>query len=248
MEKESNLSRFSKTYSGGELLSKYSLDEEGTWEVRGEDPNCDFGGYHHEPFLGYYKGKLRDVIELAVELPGFWSWGSGGRINKASPHKVTKVVAKVERRSNALDRMRMILKLIEANDRAFLERIVPGSLVRIKGMVSHGGIQFYEKEQVLGCLRADPELKPKLQRTWYISLMDTRLIDKNWNWSSVIMLLKRRPSFVAFSINMNKGKPSNGYSQIWQALWNEKVGFLRIEMDLSKSLDEFLEIIDVDSD
>lgn len=100
MEKESNLSRFSKTYSGGELLSKYSLDEEGTWEVRGEDPNCDFGGYHHEPFLGYYKGKLRDVIELAVELPGFWSWGSGGRIIKARPRKVTKVVAKVERRSD----------------------------------------------------------------------------------------------------------------------------------------------------
>lgn len=149
---------------------------------------------------------------------------------------------------NALDRMRMTLKFIEANDRAFLERIGPGSLVKVKDTVPRGSIQFYEKEQALKCLKTDPELKPKLERTWYIALRDTRLIDKNWNWSSVIMLLKRRPSYVAFSTNMSKGKPSNGYSQIWQALWNEKVGFLRIEMDLGRSLDEFLEIVDVDSD
>lgn len=100
MEKESNLSRFSKTYSGRKLLEEHSLDEEGTWEVRGEDPNCDLGGHHHEPFLGYYKGKLSDVIELAVDLPGFWQWGGGDRIFKSSPRKVTKVVAKAERRSD----------------------------------------------------------------------------------------------------------------------------------------------------
>lgn len=68
--------------SGQELLKKHSLDEEGTWEVRGEDPNCDFGGYHHMPSLGFYKGKLEDVIKVAVNLPRFWQWGAGGDIKK----------------------------------------------------------------------------------------------------------------------------------------------------------------------
>lgn len=100
MTKESNVERFSKSYYGRKLLETHSLDEEGTWEVRGEDPNCDMGGHHHEPFLGFYSGKLRDVVELATELPGFFQWGAGGKISKASPPKVTKVVAKVVRRTD----------------------------------------------------------------------------------------------------------------------------------------------------
>jgi hypothetical protein len=65
-------------YAGKSLLEKHSLDEEGIWEVRGEDPNCDLGGYHHEPSLGFYTGKLKDVVMMGVELPRFWVWGAGG--------------------------------------------------------------------------------------------------------------------------------------------------------------------------
>ena len=37
-------------------------DTYGIWEARGEDPNCDLGGYHHTPLLGYFKGTLGDVM------------------------------------------------------------------------------------------------------------------------------------------------------------------------------------------
>ena len=77
-----------------ELLRKYSLQTEGIWEVRGEDPNADFGGHHHQPILGYYKGRLQDVIVEAVNLSGFWTWGSGGRIIKKSDDMITDLTKK----------------------------------------------------------------------------------------------------------------------------------------------------------
>ena len=78
-------------YNGKELLKEHKLDEEGIWEVRGEDPNCDFGGPHHNPFLGHFEGKLEDVIIHAVSLKGFWVWGGGGEIKKFNEPLVTKV-------------------------------------------------------------------------------------------------------------------------------------------------------------
>lgn len=76
------------TYSGQRLCEKYSLDEEGTWRIRGEDPNCDFGGHHHQPELGTVEGKLRDVVEHAVNLKCFYTWGGGGDITKVSIRRV----------------------------------------------------------------------------------------------------------------------------------------------------------------
>ena len=74
------LEDFRDTYSYKELVKKHSLDEVGVWEIRGEDPNCDFGGSHHSPYLATVSGRLVDVIESAVELPSFWTWGAGGNI------------------------------------------------------------------------------------------------------------------------------------------------------------------------
>lgn len=62
-------------YNGRKLLEKHDLDEEGTWQIYGEDPNCDMGGYHHTPFLETVEGRLRDVIEYAVCLGSFWGVG-----------------------------------------------------------------------------------------------------------------------------------------------------------------------------
>lgn len=76
------------SYSGQRLLKKHSLDEEGLWTVYGEDPNCDFGGYHHRPKLGVYQGKLSDIVQLAVTLSDFYTHGAGGDIEKV---EVTKV-------------------------------------------------------------------------------------------------------------------------------------------------------------
>ena len=83
--------KFKKTYSGAKLLEKYSLDTNGLWEVRGEDPNCDMGGHHSKPHLGYFDGKLEDVIITAVNLKGFYSWGSGGEITKVEKILITKL-------------------------------------------------------------------------------------------------------------------------------------------------------------
>ena len=97
MSKESKRQQYMSTYSGRALLEKHSLTEKGTWEIYGEDPNCDFGGHHHSPRIGTAEGTLDDVIEYAVELPAFWQWGAGGDIRKVAG--VVKVdVATVRRR------------------------------------------------------------------------------------------------------------------------------------------------------
>lgn len=89
--------RFLTTYSGKRLLEQYSLTETGLWLIRGEDPNCDWGGFHHQPILGYREGVLRDVIEEAVEMGGFWQWGSGGSIEKVSVKRASPEIAKARK-------------------------------------------------------------------------------------------------------------------------------------------------------
>lgn len=80
-------------YSGQDLLKNHTLDEEGLWEVVGEDPNCDFGGSHHQPHIGFVEGKLENVIKWAVHQNGFWQWGAGGNIKKVvdKQRAITKV-------------------------------------------------------------------------------------------------------------------------------------------------------------
>ena len=67
-------------YSGRQLMKKHNLSEKGIWHIKGEDPNCDWGGPHHQPDLGYFEGTLEECIHYAIELPNFWTWGGGGSI------------------------------------------------------------------------------------------------------------------------------------------------------------------------
>ena len=104
------------SYSGVELLKNHSLDEDGVWEIRGEDPNCDWGGFHHEPKLGFVSGKLRDVIKEAVKMPQFWSWGAGGTIKKITPklvHNLSEVKKLVDKKKKLEDELKEINKLLE---------------------------------------------------------------------------------------------------------------------------------------
>lgn len=91
MSKTKNYIQYTQTsYSGRKLLEEHSLEEYGFWKILGEDPNCDLGGSHHQPDLGTVEGKLGDIIDYAVELPGFWQWGGGGDIIKQDrPLKIT---------------------------------------------------------------------------------------------------------------------------------------------------------------
>lgn len=75
-------SMYLQTDAGRVLQNKHSLDEVGIWEVRGEDPNCDYGGSHCNPYIGTYSGKLATVVKIAVLDDNFWTWGAGGYIRK----------------------------------------------------------------------------------------------------------------------------------------------------------------------
>ena len=67
---------------GRKLLKEYQPTEFGTWHIVGEDPNADFGGSHHNPHIAYVTGYLQEVVTLAVQSPRFYSWGSGGNIER----------------------------------------------------------------------------------------------------------------------------------------------------------------------
>lgn len=79
---DAKINKFLSSHSGKKLINEHSMEEEGVWKVLGEAPNCDFGGTHHQPSLCICRGKLKDVIREAVNLKGFFSWGSGGDIKK----------------------------------------------------------------------------------------------------------------------------------------------------------------------
>ena len=85
---------FLKTINGNRLKDR--LNEYGVWKVTGEDPNCDFGGAHYEPILGYYEGELCKVIEIGVKLEGFWSWGAGGDFVKIDVKKIPLTDKEIE--------------------------------------------------------------------------------------------------------------------------------------------------------
>jgi hypothetical protein len=73
------------------MKNSYSLDEEGIWKIYGEDPNCDLGGSHHEPYLGKVEGTLKNAIKHAIKMPNFFTWGRGGRIIKSERETIVKV-------------------------------------------------------------------------------------------------------------------------------------------------------------
>lgn len=82
--KSENFIKYQNSHAYKRLISKYTLDTFGTWEIYGEDSNCDMGGSHHTPLLEVVTGDLGDVIEYGVNLAGFWQWGGGGDFRKRS--------------------------------------------------------------------------------------------------------------------------------------------------------------------
>jgi hypothetical protein len=62
------------------LLKHFPATCKGVWEIYGEDPNCDVGGSHHTPLLQVVEGTYINVVEYALTLPGFFTWGGGGNI------------------------------------------------------------------------------------------------------------------------------------------------------------------------
>ena len=113
-KEQENYERFLNTYSGNKLQSNHSLSDEGVWQIFGEDPNCDFGGHHHTPFLGLIEGKLDDVIREAVMYGGFWQWGSGGEIKKYKEPAIKKAKTKEERNNAEYEELAKLREELEA--------------------------------------------------------------------------------------------------------------------------------------
>ena len=114
----SQVQKYLETYSGKELLKKHSLDTKGIWRVYGEDPNCDMGGYHHNPYLGTFEGTLEDVLEHAVQLARFYSWGGGGKFELQEPP--IKVDVESNKRRAALQQE---LSILEAKAQEIREKL-----------------------------------------------------------------------------------------------------------------------------
>lgn len=66
------------------LMKLFPSSEKGMWRIKGEDPNPDMGGSHHQPDLGTVSGTYSKVVEYALEQPSFIQWGYGGDIEKVS--------------------------------------------------------------------------------------------------------------------------------------------------------------------
>lgn len=78
--KSEKYERYLRTDIGRDLISKHKYDEMSLWRITSE---ADTG--HGGKDMGIVNGKLDDVIEYAVNLPGFWAYGSGGKINPLGP-------------------------------------------------------------------------------------------------------------------------------------------------------------------
>ncbi len=99
------------SYNGRKLLEQHSLTDIGIWHIQGEDPNCDFGGSHYQPSLGYFEGTLDDIIDLAVVLPKFWNWGAGGsitKINVQTPATALLILATIEHKQKLIDELAVL--------------------------------------------------------------------------------------------------------------------------------------------
>ena len=81
------LKKYMGTYAGQHL--KYKMTDKGMWHVEGEDSNCDMGGSHHNPHIGYVEGTFEKALLWAVVQKNFWAWGAGGKLTRITD--VTKV-------------------------------------------------------------------------------------------------------------------------------------------------------------
>lgn len=67
-----------KTWSGQHLQKTYpDLSVTGVWKIMGEDD-----GLGTSPTIANVRGSLRNAIDYAVNHPKFYTWGSGGSIER----------------------------------------------------------------------------------------------------------------------------------------------------------------------
>jgi hypothetical protein len=100
-----------------ELREKYP-NEDGIWKIEGECNNPDYNGSHITPVLGYFHGHYYDVIEYALTLDRFFTWGSGGTIEPIeivyiNSDKVQKVKVAIEELKKIEERKLELMDLLD---------------------------------------------------------------------------------------------------------------------------------------
>lgn len=111
-----------KKYGKDLNYSTYSSKDGGycVYSVYGEDPNCDMGGPHSNPFLGNVEGSFKEVLEHAANnMNRFYSWGGGGYI---VPKKNSTIVEPI-----VLDST----KKLKRNRKAKLKKLVSSDIERL---------------------------------------------------------------------------------------------------------------------
>lgn len=86
-----HVDRFLRGYYGETLMKEHKLSDVGIWEILGEDPNCDFGGSHVQPHIGYVEGTLEKALLYAVKQPKWYSWGAGGTVKPITEKLIVKL-------------------------------------------------------------------------------------------------------------------------------------------------------------
>lgn len=80
---QSLLEKYLNSVAGKKVVQKYP-NFYGYWKIMSE------GDGYSNKVLEIVKGELHDVIEYAVELPGFWTYGNGGTFVKIAVKEVNK--------------------------------------------------------------------------------------------------------------------------------------------------------------
>ena len=100
------------------LLKRYPADTFGRWKIVGEDSNCDLGGSHYQPHLETVTGTYKNVVEYALTLDRFFTWGGGGDIiqEETSLKNIDKVFSnpRIKQLEEERRNIQARLKIIEA--------------------------------------------------------------------------------------------------------------------------------------
>lgn len=103
----------------------------GIYSVYGEDPNCDLGGTHTNPYLGDFEGTFEEVLEYAANnIKSFYTWGSGGFIKPSKNNVGTKIV-NVSKKIQ-LERKEKLNKIADKNIDYLIENIQDMTINEIK--------------------------------------------------------------------------------------------------------------------
>lgn len=103
------------------LSKEHDPDEVAIWHIRGEDPDCDARGRPRKPSLAYVKGRYEHVLEYALNIPEFVTWGSGGSIEPIdvmdidadSMQKITAARNRIRQLDDELHNAKEALKRLE---------------------------------------------------------------------------------------------------------------------------------------